>query len=639
MLVILSKFIGLRFQWGTMPVNRPDPDNQEVDPYRRLSASQVIAWKNCPRLWYYGWIEKLKTPLPPQILRGNAVEECVCRVLRESPSLIDPDSGASLRTPLAEDGSPDLQNQDLWVGPGLNPIPDSDRPTDRESLHKWASSRADAHFQSCWDAAVEDWESSPRKVGSSSDIDPEEGRSMVEAAIVLHLDQVEACFDAGGGPGLEAWRSGKRVQWPAPDGFPQSWDQPHPAAGSGPISWSEAWEVARPWFVDPDAKDFTQTSSHPDDWFQGEYDLVYRWSGVPAIVDLKASIGKGDRSGGYLEQLRMYAWLWWVTHSRQEAVEALEIWYLGTGTVKEVSIPSEEDMFAMDSELEALYHTIHARNPEISECPPEPSPLRFFDEGGIPSDPPTHPDERARCTRCDYRGFCEGTDHEVELPQETSVDKHGQSWPVTPLSEIVTRASVVGDVVGLKGPEIRDDGGISLEFTLQEGYERVRVSPSRPPKDASPLQIRRSFPREVTRSISEGSRARVDDGIPSTWRGQLQISLDEKSSVSIAQSTDSAPPVDVKTRVSVAGRVWSVDAFPNGIDYPRWALTIMDKTGSAALVAFKQFIPVSAAAISRGDDIAILNGEIGEWAGRPQVKIGPGSRVVILRHSDDTPGF
>ena len=113
MLVILSKFIGLRFQWGTMPVNRPDPDNQEVDPYRRLSASQVIAWKNCPRLWYYGWIEKLKTPLPPQILRGNAVEECVCRVLRESPSLIDPDSGASLRTPLAEDGSPELQNQDL----------------------------------------------------------------------------------------------------------------------------------------------------------------------------------------------------------------------------------------------------------------------------------------------------------------------------------------------------------------------------------------------------------------------------------------------------------------------------------------------------------------------------------------------
>ena len=83
------------------------------------------------------------------------------------------------------------------------------------------------------------------------------------------------------------------------------WDGPHPAAGSGEITWAEAWEVARPWFVDPDAKSFTQTSAHPEEWFQGEYDLVYRWSGKTTIVDLKASIGKGDRSGDYLDQLRM----------------------------------------------------------------------------------------------------------------------------------------------------------------------------------------------------------------------------------------------------------------------------------------------------------------------------------------------
>ena len=97
--------------------------------------------------------------------------------------------------------------------------------------------------------------------------------------------------------------------------------------------------------------------------------------------------------------------------------------------------------------------------------------------------------------------------------------------------------------------------------------------------------------------------------------------------------------MEVETRVSVVGRVWSVDAFPNGVDVTRWSITIMDQTGSAASVAFKQFIPVSAASITRGDDIAILNGEVGEWAGRPQVRIGPGTRVVILRHADDTPGF
>ena len=183
---------------------------------------------------------------------------------------------------------------------------------------------------------------------------------------------------------MDEWRNGKRKKWPAPDGFPRSWDQPHPAAGTGPISWTEAWEVARPWFVDPDANDFTQTSCHPEEWFSGEYDLVYDWSGLLRIVDLKASIGKGDRSGDYTEQLRMYAWLWWVTHSRKEVPEALEIWYLGSGTVKGVRVPSEEDLFAMDSELEGLYNAIHSTDPDISECPPDPSPLRFFDEGGFP---------------------------------------------------------------------------------------------------------------------------------------------------------------------------------------------------------------------------------------------------------------
>ena len=99
--------------------------------------------------------------------------------------------------------------------------------------------------------------------------------------------------------------------------------------------------------MDPDAESFTQTSAHPGEWFQGEYDMVYRWSGTPKIVDLKASIGKGDRSGDYLDQLRMYAWLWWETHDREEQVEGLEIWYLGTGTVKQVTLPSEEEMAAV----------------------------------------------------------------------------------------------------------------------------------------------------------------------------------------------------------------------------------------------------------------------------------------------------
>jgi len=611
-----------------VPVRKPDAENSKVNPYRRLSASQVNAWRKCPRLWYYGWMARLKSPLPPQILRGNAVEECVCRVLRESPSLMTQESRSSMPTPLAEDGSPDWDSQDYWVGPGLSLLPRESIPDDRETMLEWAIARAETHFEGCWESAISDWESSPNRVGLAEDVDKEEGWQMVESAISLHLDQVQSCIDSNGGPSLEEWRLGARPHWPAPDGFPRVWEGPHPVAGSGQITWAEAWEVARPWFVDPDAKSFTQTSAHPGDWFQGEYDLVYRWSGKPLIVDLKASVGKGDRSGDYLDQLRMYGWLWWETHDRKEVVDGLEIWYLGPGTVKQVEPPSTEEMDSMNEELEGLYKQIHAQDPEISMCPPEPSPLRFFDKGGIPSETPIHPDERARCNRCDYRGICEGSDYELNLPLEERVERFGHAWPVTPIGEIVTRASIIGDVVGLQGPELMSDGSISLQFTLQDGYDRARVRPSR-----------QGNPRNVTRGISEGSRVRVDNGMPSVWRGQLQFDLDDKSSISIAKDNDSAPVVEVETRASVVGRVWSIDAFPNGEDVHRWSITLMDKTGSAASVAFKQFIPVSAPAISRGDEIAILNGEIGEWAGRPQVRIGPGARVVILKHAEETTDF
>ena len=50
----------------------------------------------------------------------------------------------------------------------------------------------------------------------------------------------------------------------------------------------------------------------------------------------------------------------------------------------------------------------------------------------------------------------------------------------------------------------------------------------------------------MTRTISEGSRVRIDDGLPSLWRGQLQIDLDGNSSVSMASEGDSAPVVEVE---------------------------------------------------------------------------------------------
>ena len=613
-----------------MPVRIGDPQVVGVNPFRRLSASQVITWKSCNRLWYYTYIERLKSPLPPQIIRGNAAEECVCRVLRDSPVLVSADSTDEMTSPLLDDGSLDYDNQTAWPGPAMSELPEEQWPTDRQSLEAWALARVEVHFDVCWEAAVSDWESSPNRSGSVADADPDEALEMTRAGIRMHLDQVEACLGSGGGPKFTQWRAGGiRDQWPAPDGFPRTWIERHPAArDSGDITWCEAWEVARPWFVDPDAGQWKQTTSHPEEWFQGEYDMVYYWTGAIRIVDLKASIGRGDRSGGYIDQLRLYCWLWWETHGRADEVEALEIWYLGAGSVKDVPRPSREELQTLSEELEELYQRIHARNPSIDECRPDPAPLRYFDEGGVPSETPVDTDPRARCKRCQLRGVCEGSNHELELPLERSIERFGHRWPVTPLGEIVTRVNVVGEVSGLRGPNLVADGSVELSFMLQEGYDRAKVQPSR-----------YGTPREVTRSIANGSRVRIENAMASVWKGEVVLDLDENSSVAIADESDSAPIVDIETKVNAIGRVWSVNAFPDGEGVTRWSVTMVDQTGSAGVVAFRQFIPLAAAGVARGDEIAVLNGEIGEFNGQPQVRIGPGGRLVILRNASEVPEF
>ena len=614
-----------------MPVRRANPDVSGVDPYRRLSASQVITWKTCPRLWYYSYIPKLKSPLPPQILRGNAVEDCISRILRESPVFISSSDEDLIKSPLNHDGSVAYDSDMNWVGPKLDPISKENWPQNRQQLLEWALSRMDIHFDKCWNSAISDWKSSPNRIGKSEDIDPEEGRQMITAGINLHLDQVELCLKENGGPNLESWRSGDfRPEWPAPDGFPKNWKSVHPAAekSNNPMTWIEAWEVSRPWFVDPDGSSFSETTCHPDDWFQGEYDLVYRWTGGIRIVDLKASVGKGDRSGGYIEQLRLYSWIWWETHARNDEVEGLEIWYLGPGTIKQVPMPNELEMAEYHNELESLYQKIHSKIPDISDCPPNPSPLRYFDVGGKPSNPPIDPNPKARCHKCELRGICENSDYELILPSEKRLERFSHAWPITAMSDIKTRHTVIGEVRELSGPNLNPDGSIDLSFKLIDGYERAKVKVHR-----------FGGPTQVSRSIQDESRVKIENALTSIWRSELVIDLDSESIISIAQDDAIAPMIDVETRVNVIGRIWSINAFPNGKGVARWAITLVDSSGSVGIVAFKQFIPVIAAGLSRGDEIAILNGEIGEFAGQKQVRLGPGARVVLLKSSEDLMSF
>ena len=150
-----------------------------------------------------------------------------------------------------------------------------------ERLREWAFARVDAHFQRCTEEALLRWEMRPNRVGERTDLDPEIVKNMSKAGIELHLEEVIRCKEKFSDEQVALWRTGStRPEWPSPDGFPWKCGNFTPIeADTGEIKWSEAWAISRPWFVDPDAPDFSMNSIHPEQWFQGEYDLIYRWDG------------------------------------------------------------------------------------------------------------------------------------------------------------------------------------------------------------------------------------------------------------------------------------------------------------------------------------------------------------------------
>jgi hypothetical protein len=214
------------------------------------------------------------------------------------------------------------------------------------------------------------------------------------------------------------------------------------------------------------------------------------------------------------------------------------------------------------------------------------------------------------------------------LPSEKRLEKFSHAWPITPMSEIKTRHTVIGEVRELNGPTLKSDGSVDLTFRLVDGYERAKVR-----------SHRQGGPKNVSRSIQNDARVKIENALPSIWRSELVIDLDSESRITIAEDEEISEMIDIETRVNVVGRIWSINAFPNGKGVSRWAITLVDSSGSVGVVAFKQFIPVIAAGLSRGDEIAILNGEIGEFAGQRQVRLGPGARVVLLKSSEDLRPF
>ena len=113
-----------------MPVRLPDADQDFIGPYNRLSASQVNTWKACPRLWFYEKVRRFVMPQIPILFVGRAVEEAICKTLKETPALIVEAAPADIyaETPLDANGRPDREYEQRWPAEQLLVLPESKWP-------------------------------------------------------------------------------------------------------------------------------------------------------------------------------------------------------------------------------------------------------------------------------------------------------------------------------------------------------------------------------------------------------------------------------------------------------------------------------------------------------------------------------
>ncbi|HIG03587.1 MAG TPA: hypothetical protein EYQ53_04315 [Candidatus Poseidoniales archaeon] len=621
-----------------MPTNTLSPDEDPCGPGMKVSHSSRWNYGLCSRSWFYekeyGW-RGLALPL---LVFGHAVEETVCRVLRESPELISANAASHvLDSPTHQKtvvwGRRDRQethidqrpeSEEKWLGPKLMLF--GDAPSDIEEIRKWAHARVDVHWPRAIEGARIAWENDANRSGNWNEFMQARGNlgpNHAKNALDMHIEEVLACLEANGGPTLESWRKGIRPIISAPDGRPNYHTIPHPFANSeGSATLAECWEIARPWFVDPEAGSFTQQAMLPEGWFQGEYDLVYRWEGTPRIVDLKASNGTSEWAAAYPVQMKTYAWLWWASHDH-EMVSGLETWYMGAASRKKYNLPSQTDLQKMQQELNQFWHDHMATrgSRDITNYPPNPAPVPSHSPGG--GDVIEVKDPSERCKVCLWANICEGSGEMMEISSTEWEDVNGTSHQFNDLSQVNSRVNVFGTISTWKGGEWRH-GGIAPALGIWGGGTSTWVSSYK------------GGPKEIPEGLHVGSKVRViDTYFAKTRKGGLQLKLDDLSRIEIAEEAKEGDIVPSSLpRINIRGRVMSLakgQGEHNFGTWKRWGASIATENGNIDLSAMNEDIPFISAEINRGDEIVILNAIATAFGAKLQGALDQLSQIAIIK--------
>ena len=565
-----------------MPFGIPPSGGPLSRTRTRLSASSLTKYLRCEKAYFLSNKLGLSSPKSISQILGITLEDALCSILMRRPVSIN-----SL-----------------------------------EGLKEWCFALAEEEAANCYQASKQIWQSTAWRKDSQTweEVSVDELTRKIRNGLQLFLEEVESCYLANGGPYLDEFRQqqtphlipspawGDEPIFPIPDKVRnfglRTWAEDEPMVWQSkddPVSWVEAWEIARPWVKDPRVHQ-PQRLFHPDGWAAGELDLVLRWDGKVRLIDIKSGNPTSKFAQSLEHQLNFYAWLWHETHDNQQ-VDGLEGWYLDGPDRVYFPVPSEDKI----NQLTIEYKSIHQDMLSLGE-----GPVRFPDSYPKPCT------NAAGCFWCMFgeENSIQGFEH-LEQIMDMKIEL---SPPSQMIGEIQSRINIRGKFTGQWGPLPNHYAEPVLGAMISVSGTQVTVEESEPNAFSS------------LHDYADGEVI-ITNALPGVWRGNPRIYLDSKSSIVSLNSTDIADYADVnitriglmRTRANVEGVIVSID-HRSGVrlDEKPWSMRnmhIWDGNHIAEVVAFGSSITSQMLEIKPGDRVKIVSAELGWRSGLPQLRI------------------
>ena len=568
-----------------MPVSKPPLGGPLGRSRSRLSASALTSFIRCDRQWFLGNKVGIRGPLnPPQVL-GIVLEDALCSILMQRPV-------------------------------GIDSI---------EELKQWAKGFIEDSVVTALSEGEKLWDEGIWRVDENwSDVDVDRVRRRLNGGLELFIEEVIACHSANGGPYLELFRSGQQPfnvaapSWgdepvfPIPEKVPsielRKWSNGVDAEWNdkgSPVSWSEAWEIARPWVKDPRVHQ-PQRMFHQDGWAAGELDLVLRWDGRIRLIDIKSGDPTSRFAASLQHQLGFYSWLWYETHDKQK-VDGMEGWYLDGPQRVLFDAPNVENLEIMTD----VFKRKHQQMQEMGAGPAKmPVPLEEACDG-----------ESAGCHWCSLALDGEQMVNDELLRTIYDGQEINMTKPSEKLQQIPQRVSVAGKFTGAWGPLPNHFGEPVLGAMLMAGKTQITIEESQPG----------SFPK--LHDCPQGDIV-IIDALPGVWRGQARLYVDKNTK--IISRNDAEQEYDdlnqkltriglLRTRANVEGIILYI-AKRGGkrLDGKPWTMLTMhlwDGNHVVEVAAFGSSISGAMEETRPGDSLKMTGAEIGWRNGLPQLRI------------------